>query len=159
MEHTSLAVTEHHQLRLVAPGAVVRRIGMRGCQHRHVAARPPHQRVQLVALVHPHRRQATRDRMVRVAHRHLERQPLSMAARLARRSVRRQLAVLVEPVRAGGFGAIAPAADANHLVECLPARERVVGGVNDHDTAAVCHVALERRLQLGRPPIVLARRS
>jgi hypothetical protein len=41
------------------------------------------------------------------------------------------------------FGAVAPAADADHLVECRPSRKRIVGCVDRNQAAAVGHVLLE----------------
>ena len=50
--------------------------------------------------------------------------------------------------------AAAPAADADHLVERLPVRERVVCSVHGHEAATVGYVLFERRLQRGRPALV-----
>ena len=52
VKHASLSVAEHHELRFVAAGALVRGIGKGRGQDGHVPPRPAQRRVELVALVH-----------------------------------------------------------------------------------------------------------
>ncbi len=104
--------------------------------------------------MHPHRRQSLHDRMTRIAHRDPERHPSSMTAGLSGRRVRHHFPVVDVPVRSGLFCSVAPAADADHLVERGPASERIVRRVHRHEAAAFFHVGLERRLERGRPAIV-----
>jgi len=66
----------------------------------------------------------------------------------------RELAVTEEPVRPGLLLARAPATDAGHLVERMPAGKGVVGGVHRYQPAAAVHERLERPLQRRRPAFV-----
>src|SRR5262245_34325435 len=99
--------------------------------------------------MHPRLRKTARDRMAAVTQHDLERRARSMTAGTPRRFVFHELVVLEVPVGAGALVAAAPTADADHLVEFGPARERVVGSVNRNDTTAARDVLLERGPHFG----------
>src|ERR1019366_1887559 len=79
---------------------------------------------------------------------------VAVSTGVAGRRVGDQLSILVVPERARLFVASPPAADADHLVERLPAGEGVVGGVDDDQAAALPDVLLEGSFDLLRPAVV-----
>src|SRR5262249_16424145 len=105
-------------------------------------------------LMHPDFRQSFRDRVSRVTNRQLKWQSIPMAAGLSGRVVRDQFAILVVPERASLFSSAAPTANADHLVEGLPARKCIVGGVNYHQSSALVHVLLKGAPGFPRPPFI-----
>ena len=136
------------------PGAVVGRIGEGRREDGHVRARAAQVRVEFVALVHPDGRQAAGHGVIGHAGPDRVRRPPSVRGARPVGRVLHELVVLVVPVRPGRHRPPAPAADADHLVVGLPARERVVGRVDDDDAAAGRDVLLERRAQRRRPALV-----
>jgi len=71
-DHLALAVGDHPGHGLVFAGAAALLAGKRAVQHRHVRGRATLAVRQLVLAVPPQRRQPAHDRMIRLAHAHLE---------------------------------------------------------------------------------------
>src|SRR5579871_2321589 len=130
VKDSALTVAEHHEDRLVMTAAVVLRIGVRRCQHRHVFTRPAQAVIKLVALVHPYTRQSLGDGMVVILNRNREGHAVPVAAGGPGFVVRYQAAILKIPEGAGLLISSPPSADSDHLVEGAPTGERVVGSMH-----------------------------
>src|SRR5580704_8584242 len=101
--------------------------------------------------MHPNMRQALHDRMLRSASLYLKGKSISMRASGTRRIIRDELAVLEIPHRAGFLGAVAPAADANHLIVGGPIGEGIIRRVDDDQAAAVFDIVLKLFAQVRWP--------
>ena len=154
VEDAAFAVAENHQAGLIHAGAFVGRVRVRRGEDGHVFAGTFEIGVELVALVHPDFGETLDDRVFGIADGHLIGNAIAVHASGAGRGVGGELAILIDPVGAGLFVATAPAADADHLVEGVPAAEGVIGGVHDDDAATVFHVLLEGIFEGLRPAVV-----
>src|SRR5215470_16374782 len=103
--------------------------------------------------MHPRFRETFRDWMI-TPHGQLERCPPAMASRGAGARIGNQLPILEIPERSGFFGAVAPSADADHLVKCCPSGEGIVGSVHADEPSASCDVFCKRCLQFRRPSVI-----
>ena len=142
---------KNHQHRLIVASSFILRIGICGCQHRHVLPWASQHSVKFVRVVHPHRRQSLHDGMLRLLRLHLKWQPRPMLSCRSRRRIGYQLSILDMPIGTRILRAISPPADADHFVICRPVRKRIVGGVHNNQSSAVAHILLETRAQVGRP--------
>src|SRR5215216_1246017 len=98
VEHATLPIREHHQLRFIDSASGVLRIRERRRKDGHPAARAMEPRVELVALMHPGGRETPHDWMRAVAHDHLVRGAATMAAGTTGCRIGHQFPVAYEPV-------------------------------------------------------------
>src|SRR5579863_4301059 len=120
VKNSAFAIVQDHEHRLVVASAMIRWIGVSGGKHGHVLAGSAKCGVKLIRAMHPDVRQPFHNGVFGSASLDLEWEAISVRTSRAWRIVRDEFAVLEIPHGTGLFGAAAPAADANHLIERRP---------------------------------------
>src|SRR5271157_4408972 len=133
VKNSAPAIAQDHKHRFVMPGPMIGRIRVSRCEYSHVFTGSTEGSVELIRAVHPDQWQALHNRVFGSARLDLEWEAISVRASRARGIVRDQLALLEIPHRTGLFCPAAPTADADHLIERRPVRERIVRGVDNHE--------------------------